>query len=100
MLKKCIAYLGSLFALLACSPLTVFAAEEAAAVKPIPMWLCIPFAGLLFCIAVLPLVKAEWWESHQPLAVAGWSLLFILPFGFLYGAGAALATVVESVVND
>ena len=100
MLKKCIAYLGSLFALLACSPLTVFAAEEAAAAKPIPMWLCIPFAGLLFCIAVLPLVKAEWWESHQPLAVAGWSLLFILPFGFLYGAGAALETVLECLVND
>ena len=59
MLKKCIAYLGSLLALLACSPMTVFAAEEAAAAKPIPMWLCIPFAGLLFCIAVLPLVKAE-----------------------------------------
>ena len=100
MLKKCIAYLGSLLALLACSPMTVFAAEEAAAAKPIPMWLCIPFAGLLFCIAVLPLVKAEWWESHQPLAVAGWSLLFILPFGFLYGAGAALETVLECLVND
>ena len=100
MLKKCIAYLGSLLAVLACSPLTVFAAEEAASAKPIPVWLCIPFAGLLFCIAVLPLVKAEWWEAHQPLTVAGWSLLFVLPFGFLYGAGTALETVLECLVND
>ena len=31
--------------------------------------LCIPFAGLLLCIAVMPLVKPEWWEKHQALAV-------------------------------
>ena len=99
MLKKCIAYSVSLLAILALNSLTVFAAQETAA-KPIPVWMCIPFAGLLFCIAVLPLVKAEWWESHQALAVAGWSLLFILPFGFLFGAGAALETVLECLVND
>lgn len=66
----------------------------------IPMWLCIPFAGLLFCIAVLPLVKGEWWESHQPLVVAGWSILFIIPFGVLFGAGTALETVLECLIND
>ena len=66
----------------------------------IPLWLCIPFAGLLFCIAVLPLVKGEWWESHQPLVVAGWSLLFIIPFAVLFGAGTAAETVLECLVND
>ena len=45
---------------------------------------CIPFAGLLLCIAVLPLIKAEWWETHQPHAVIFWSLLFVLPFAFVY----------------
>ena len=30
--------------------------------------LCIPFAGLLLCIAVMPLVKPEWWEELQALA--------------------------------
>ena len=29
------------------------------------LMLCIPFAGLLLCIAVMPLVKPEWWEKHQ-----------------------------------
>ena len=99
MLKKCIAYSVSLLAILALNPLTVFAAQETAA-KPIPVWLCIPFAGLLFCIAVLPLVKGEWWESHQPLVVAGWSLLFIIPFAVLFGAGTAAETVLECLVND
>lgn len=91
----------SLAAVFACSPMTVSAAgsSEATAVS-VPIWLCIPFAGLLFCIAVLPLVKGEWWEKHQPIAVAFWSLLFILPFGFLYGAGTALETVLECLIND
>ena len=43
----------------------------------IPVWLCIPFAGLLLSIAVMPLIKPDWWEKHQPLAVAFWSILFI-----------------------
>ena len=33
----------------------------------IPVWLCIPFAGLLLSIAVMPLIKPDWWEKHQPL---------------------------------
>ena len=30
----------------------------------IPLWLCIPFAGLLLCIAIFPLVKGEWWDKN------------------------------------
>ena len=62
--------------------------------------MCIPFAGLLLCIAILPLVKAEWWEEHQPHAVALWSILFIIPFAMRYSAGTALETVLECLVND
>ena len=61
---------------------------------------CIPFAGLLLCIAVLPLVKAEWWEAHQPHAVVFWSLLFVLPFAFVYGPGQAFENVLECIVDD
>ncbi len=49
---------------------------------------------------MLPLVKGEWWESHQPLVVAGWSLLFIIPFAVLFGAGTAAEAVLECLVND
>jgi hypothetical protein len=34
----------------------------------IPLWLCIPFAGLLLCIAIFPLVKGEWWDKNK-----GWA---------------------------
>ena len=64
------------------------------------LWLCIPFAGLLLCIAVLPLVKPEWWEEHQPHAVALWSVLFAVPFAVMFGAGAALETILECLIND
>ena len=100
-MKKCKMFLGSVIAVLLLSPMTALAAESAeAASERIPLWFCIPFAGLLFCIAVLPLIRPEWWESHQPLAVAFWSLLFILPFGFYFGPGRAAETVLECLVND
>ena len=51
-------------------------------------------------IAVLPLVKPEWWEKNQPLAVAVWSLLFIIPFAVTYSAGDAVETVLECILND
>lgn len=66
----------------------------------IPMWLCIPFAGLLLCIAVMPLVKAEWWEKNQPYVVLLWSLLFIVPFAIKFGAGEATEIVLECIIND
>ena len=66
----------------------------------IPIWLCIPFACLLLCIAIFPLVKPEWWEKNRGYAVILWSLLFIIPFAVLYGAGTAAETVLECLIND
>lgn len=66
----------------------------------IPIWLCIPFACLLLCIAIFPLVKPEWWEKNRGYAVILWSLLFIIPFAVLYGAGTAAETVLECIIND
>lgn len=66
----------------------------------IPLWLCIPFAGLLLCIAVLPLVKAEWWEKNQPYAVIFWSLLFIIPFAVKFGMGEAAEVVLDCIIKD
>lgn len=62
--------------------------------------LCIPFAGLLLCIAVMPLVKPEWWEKNQALAVILWSFLFIIPSVLLNGAGETAETVLECIIND
>lgn len=66
----------------------------------IPLWLCIPFAGLLLSIAILPLVKGEWWEKNRPWAVLAWSILFIIPFAVKYGTGEAAETVLDCLIND
>lgn len=101
-MKKWIAFFGMLAGMLLSAPMTALASETAAgeASAAVPLWLCIPFAGLLLCIAVLPLIKPVWWEEHQPHAVVLWSLLFIIPFAIFFGAGTALETVLECIVND
>ena len=100
-MKKILAFLGSLGLMCLSSPISALAAEEeGAAAAAVPLWMCIPFAGLLLCIAILPLVKGEWWEKHQPHAVAAWSLVFVIPFAVLFGAGSALETVLECMIND
>ena len=100
-MKKLLALCGSIATMLLFTPLTILAAESGeSSTATVPLWLCIPFAGLLLCIAVLPLVKPEWWEKNQPLAVAVWSLLFIIPFAVTYSAGDAVETVLECILND
>lgn len=63
-------------------------------------WLCLPFAGLLFCVAVLPLVREKWWESHRIHAVLFWVLAFVCPYAYLYGGGRAAELVLDSILND
>ena len=90
---------GILLGLLLFCPLCVQAADTARE-SAVPIWLCIPFAGLLLCIAVMPLIKGEWWETHQPHAVIFWILAMVIPFAVCYGAGRAVETVLECAVND
>lgn len=66
----------------------------------VPIWMCIPFICLLLCIAVFPLVKAEFWEENRHWAVILFSLLFIIPFAVKYGAPNALELVLECVIGD
>lgn len=80
-------------------PVNVQAAESTQAAS-VPVWLCIPFAGLLLCIALMPLVKGEWWESHQPHVVVLWILAMAIPFSIVYGIGETAKTVLECTVND
>ena len=69
-----------LLTMLLMCPTGVWAAGSTETTTQVPVWLCIPFAGLLLCIAVMPLIKAEWWEAHQPHVVLMWILLMIIPF--------------------
>ena len=98
-MKKLVTFLGMLLTMLLAWPTGVWAAggETTASV---PIWLCIPFAGLLLCIAIMPLIKAEWWEAHQPHVVLMWIILMVVPFAVVYGVGDAAETVLDCIIND
>ena len=98
-MKKILTLLGTFFMVMLLLPTYVWAAESHASAVQVPVWLCIPFAGLLLCIAVMPLLRAEWWEAHQPLVVFMWIILLVVPFAIVYGAGDTFETVLECIVN-
>ena len=105
-MKKRYYFMTTLFTLILvnlASPMAVLAADHAVkkaeAIVP-PLWMCIPFAGLLLCIAVMPLIKPAWWEKHQPWAVILWSVLFVIPYAVVYGMGTAAETVLECIIGD
>ena len=99
-LKKTVTFFGMLLSMLLMCPTGVWAAGSGETTTQVPVWLCIPFAGLLLCIAVMPLIKAEWWEAHQPHVVLMWILLMVIPSAVVYGTGKATETVLECIVND
>ena len=66
----------------------------------LPLWICLPFVGVLLCIAILPLVAGEWWEKRQPLVIIVLSLLFVIPFTVMSGTDVAAETVLECLIND
>ena len=96
-MKKVLVFLAALMVL--CMPVMATNGAHAAGAG-VPLWLCIPFAGILLSIAVFPLVRAEWWEEHQPIVVAFWSLLFLIPFAVMYGPHMAIESALECIVND
>jgi len=65
-----------------------------------PLWTLIPFAGILLCIAVLPLVAGHWWEHNKNRAII--SALFAVPTaGFmLVHYGAAGGTVLMHHLHE
>ena len=67
---------------------------------PINPWLCAPFAALLLCVALMPLIAPEFWERFRLPAVLLFSLAFALPYGILYGGGVAFEAVLECIVSD
>ncbi len=66
----------------------------------VPAWLCFPFVGLLLSVALFPLIKPEWWEKHEPLAVAFWSVLVVILFAVYFGPSHTVETVLECFFND
>ena len=68
----------------------------------VPAWLCIPFVGLLLCVALFPIILGTWWDNarNKIMVVAGWSVLMAVLFASQFGAGKTVETILDCVVND
>lgn len=66
----------------------------------LPLWSCIPFAGMLLSIAIFPLIKGVWWEKHQLHVAVFWSLLFLVPFTAVFGWHEAQHHMMEVIILD
>ena len=66
----------------------------------LPIWSIIPFVGMLLSIAIVPMVKGEWWESHELHVAIGWALVFLVPFIIGFGPEVAAEQLSETIVGD
>ncbi|MDD7404094.1 MAG: sodium:proton antiporter [Butyribacter sp.] len=95
--------MGMLVSALLSQPSIALAAEKGSSENigaTLPLGFCLPFAGMLLCIAVCPLLAERWWEKKKPYVVAFWSIAFILPFAFYAGFGEAAEQVLEVIFGD
>jgi Na+/H+ antiporter NhaD/arsenite permease-like protein len=85
---------------LAClsAPSATFAAEFDGA-QLTPVW-GIPFAGILLCIALMPLLTPHFWHHHYGKVVAAWSLAFFIPFAVMFGANLAGENLVHALFAE
>ncbi|WP_419821808.1 sodium:proton antiporter [Anoxybacterium hadale] len=91
------------YILVLCSNIVVFAnetGEQHNLGESLPIWSVLPFVGMLLSIAVFPLVKPEWWEHHMLKVVIFWSLVFLVPFGVVFGSEMLIFNILEIVLLD
>ncbi len=90
------------FILTAVVPVT--AAEHAAAAhgelgELLPLWSCLPFAGMLLSIALMPLLLPRFWHHHFGKVSAFWAASMAIPFLLAY-RGQALHEIVHIMLAD
>lgn len=72
----------------------------AARASEVPLWLCLPFVGMLLSIAIMPLVCERWWEEHRFAVVIGWCALLFIPFGMVAGVPETFEIALECLFDD
>jgi Na+/H+ antiporter NhaD/arsenite permease-like protein len=65
----------------------------------LPLWSCIPFAGMLLSIALFPLVIPEFWHHHFGKVSGFWAATLCIPFLIAY-QGTALHEILHIILAD
>ncbi|HPQ41865.1 MAG TPA: sodium:proton antiporter, partial [bacterium] len=64
-------------------------ASEPGLGSQLPIWSMIPFVGILFSIAFLPLIAPTFWHHNFGKIAVFWALLLAVPMIFTYGHSGA-----------
>jgi Na+/H+ antiporter NhaD/arsenite permease-like protein len=65
----------------------------------LPLWSCIPFAGMLLSIALIPLIAPDFWHHHFGKVSAFWAAALGLPFLAAF-RGTALYEILHIILAD
>jgi len=65
----------------------------------LPLWSCIPFAGMLLSIALCPLLMPNFWHHHFGKVAAFWAAAIGIPFLIVF-KGGALYEILHIVLAD
>jgi Na+/H+ antiporter NhaD/arsenite permease-like protein len=65
----------------------------------LPLWSCIPFAGMLLSIALFPLLAPDFWHHHFGKVSAFWAATLGIPF-LLAFKGLALYEILHIILVD
>lgn len=103
--RKFCRLLSMIFFLWLCTPVICIANASSTNVPAgdigtvLPLWSILPFAGILFSIALIPLIAPHFWENHFPKVSAFWALVFVGPFLYFF-RGAAVHEVAHTIIID
>jgi len=64
------------------------APDAASLGETLPLWSCLPFAGMLLSIALFPLLAPGFWHHHFVKVSFGWAAALAVPFILSYGMTA------------
>jgi len=65
----------------------------------LPLWSCLPFAGMLLSIAFLPLIAPQVWHQHFGKIAVFWAAMLGIPFLVAF-KGAALHEILHILLAD
>jgi Na+/H+ antiporter NhaD/arsenite permease-like protein len=65
----------------------------------LPLWSCIPFAGMLLSIALFPLLAPEFWHHHFGKVSAFWAATLAIPFLAVF-RGLAVYEILHIILAD
>lgn len=64
------------------------------------LWWCVPFIGILLCIALCPLLLPILWHHHTGKIILAWIIMYLGPLSWLYGLNLSYHTILHALIHE